>query len=120
MFDVDIQSAARPDFPVIRKQIAEGIMLGKQLTPDLQMEGKKINIDLMLKDYFATFDAIPDADKYITDMSQEEKDALAMQMRGGIPPEGGGVPGGGEGVPTEEAIATGAERPIPPMGVGPE
>lgn len=101
IFDVDIQSAARPDYPVIRKQMMEGIVMGQKLEPALQQKGKKINLDLMVKDYFATFDAIPNAEKYITDMSEEEKAALSLINPAGMTESG---------IPTEGGIETGANQ----------
>lgn len=114
IFDVDIQSASRPDYPVIRKQLAEGIAVAQKLEPTLQRSGKKANFDLMLTDYFKTFDAIPDADKYITDMSENEKQALLNSISGAP-----GAPAGGEpGLPTEGAIDAGANRVNVNMGIG--
>jgi len=102
IFDVDIQSAARPDYPVIRKQLAEGIGLGLKMDPILRSQGKKVRLDLQLKDYYATFDAIPDSSKYIEDISEEEKAILAQAaIAGGA---------GGPGVPNEGAIAGGANQ----------
>jgi hypothetical protein len=103
VFDVDIQSAARPDYPVIRKQLQEGITLAKALSPDLQAKGKSVNIDLMLEDYFATFDAIPDASKYISDTTEEEKAAL-------IPPSGLPAAPVNKSTPEAGAIETGANK----------
>ena len=115
IYDVDMQSAARPDFPVVRKQLGEGIMIAGNLEEKLRGAGKKVHFDLLLKDYFATFDAVPDADKYITDMTQEEKDQMLMeqeavklfQMMNQA------------GVPTEGGIAKGAGKTPKPQGVGP-
>jgi hypothetical protein len=105
LFDVDIQSAARPDYPVIRKQLADGISLASSLMPILQAAGKTANIDLMIKDYFKTFDAIPDSDKYISD-------AKPMPSPMAAPDIGAGSPG----VPEEGAIAAGAGRVDPGVG----
>ena len=107
VFDVDVTSAARPDYPVIRKQLQEGIVVAQGLEPKLAERGKKINWEAMLTDYFSTFDTIPDAKKYIQDMSEEEKQAMIMkaQMMAGGPP--GGAPGE---IPNEAAITAGAER----------
>jgi hypothetical protein len=113
LFDVDIQSAARPDYPVIRKQLAEGIGLGVKMEPLLRAKGKKINLDLIMEDYFKTFDSIPNADKYIADMSEQEKQMMmqtAMAGQMGEPPPG---------TPEEGAIARGAEnvQGLPPGAV---
>lgn len=106
VFDVDIQSAARPDFPVIRKQLAEGMVVAGKMEPMLRAEGKKPNYAAMLEDYFSTFDAIPNADKYIVEITPEEKAAM---MAPALP----GLPGG---VPNEAAIARGAEAVNLPLG----
>jgi hypothetical protein len=105
VFDVDITSAARPDFPVIRKQLAEGITIATQLAPLLQGSNKKVNYDLMLEDYFSTFDAIPNAKKYVSDLSGEEKQRLLSQ----IAPSGMEGAGTGTGIPGETTINAGAE-----------
>jgi hypothetical protein len=111
IFEVDIVTAQRPDFPVVRKQLAEGITLASQLEPKLTEAGKKIHYDKMLEDYFATFDAIPDAKKYISDMTEEDKMKLMAQM--------GAMQGMGGGVPNEEAIASGAMSvPTETAGMG--
>ena len=107
IFDVDIQSASRPDYPVIRKQLAEGIALAMQLAPILQQEGKKLRLDLLLKEYFATFDAIPNTEKFITDMPEM-----------GMPGAAQGMPSVAGGVPSEESIARGAGTVPVVMGVG--
>lgn len=108
IFEVDMQSATRPDFPVIRKQIAEGISLGIEAEPSLNQKGKTFNLDMALEDYFSTFDAIPNAKKYITDMTDEAKNKLintiASSSKGGVP--------------SEEAIVAGAEKVVPATGVG--
>jgi len=106
VFDIDITSAQRPDFAVIRKQLSEGIALAANLNPVLQQEGKRVNYGELLKDYFATFDTIPNAEKYIEDMPQDEQTALAMQM----------AQQGGQGVPEEGAVSQGAESV--PTGTG--
>ncbi len=95
VFNVDITSAARPDYPVVRKQLAEGIALASNLEPKLREQGKKVNYEDMLEDYFSTFDAIPNARKYIEDMTEEEKaqmkmvaDIKAKLASGAVPTEG--------------------------------
>ncbi len=122
VFDVDITSAQRPDFPVIREQLAEGIRLGKELLPDLEEKGKTIDFDKQLEDYYQTFDAIPDAKKYIRDMSEEEKQRRLQRIQAEAQlrlAEGQGSEGVPTGVPTEEGIAGGAEAvPTPGLGVG--
>lgn len=93
IYDVDITSAQRPDFPVIRKQLAEGITVASTLEMKLNEQGKKVQYDLMLEDYFATFDAVPNAKKYIADMTEQDKamwikNIQAQAMGGGVPDEG--------------------------------
>ena len=104
IFDVDVTSAARPDYPVIRKQFQEGIVVAQGLEPKLNEVGKKIDWTAVLTDYFSTFDTIPDAKKYIKDMTEEDQQALItkLQMTGAIP--------GAKPTPNEAAITQGAER----------
>jgi hypothetical protein len=103
IFDVDIQSASRPDYPVIRKQLGEGMAISLKMAPIVSQENKRIRFDLMLKDFFKTFDTIPDVDKYIEDLTPEEiamkVQQIAMQQQGIT-----------NGVPTEGAIDQGANR----------
>jgi hypothetical protein len=122
-FDVDMQSAVRPDLPVVRKQIGEGIVLATQLAPLLRNEGQKINFAEMLKDYYNTFDAIPDAGKYIEQMTPEEIQAMqqaqqqaqVMEMieKGGKPVEEALT-----GTPSEESISRSVNPMSPAMGTG--
>ncbi len=108
IFDVDITSAQRPDFPVIREQLAEGIRLGKELLPDLEAKDKTIDFDKQLEDYYGTFDAIPDAKKYIRAMSEEEKQKRLQQIQ--LQAQLALAEGGGsQGTPTEGGIVAGAE-----------
>lgn len=81
VFDVDIVSASKPDFPVIRKQMVEAITMAKQLQPDLAGEGKKFNATKALQLLFSTFDQVPDATQLIEDMSPEEQMALAQAQQ---------------------------------------
>ena len=113
IFDVDITSAQRPDFPVIREQLAEGIRLGKELLPDLEGKGKTIDFDKQLEDYYGTFDAIPDAKKYIREMSDEEKQQRLIQIQ--LQAQQAQLEAGG-GAPTEGGIAAGAEAVPTPTG----
>lgn len=106
VFDVDIQSASRPDYPVIRKQLGEGMLVGSKLAPIIRSENKKkIRFDLQLIDYYATFDAIPDATKYVENMTEEEIQADTMKI---AMAQGGGMPQGGAS--TEGAIEQGANK----------
>jgi hypothetical protein len=94
-FDVDITSATRPDFAVIRQQLADGIQLATSLRPIMQEKGKDIDITEMVKDYFNSYDTIPNPQKYIVDLSEDEKAMLQMKqqmdMAGAVksPPKGG-------------------------------
>jgi len=107
VFDVDITSAQRPDFPVIRKQLAEGIALAAQLQPVLQQENSRVNFTELMKDYYSTFDAIPNADKYIENIPETER-MPTMPM---------GMPGAG--VPTEQSLEASAVKvPTGREGVG--
>jgi hypothetical protein len=103
VYDIDIVSAQRPDYPVVRKQLMEGIKIGSAASGALSQNGKKFRIDLALEDLFSTFDAIPDAQKYIQDLSEEEKQLLeqtqiANMMAGGPTPEAGAITEGAERV----------------------
>jgi len=106
VYDVDITSAQRPDFPVVRKQLAEGINIGKLAQQDLAQVGKKFRIDKAIEDYFSTFDAVPDAKKYIEDMSEQEKQMMEQAKLAQMM-------GAGEGpTPDEGAITAGAEKVV--------
>jgi len=113
--NIDITSAAKPDYPVIRKQLAEGMIVANQIEPKIASQGKKINWDLMLVDYFATFDTIPDAKKYISELSEEEKAKMAqaaMMAQGGLQGTAGSVLGAPEAGAIEQgagAVKTGVE-----------
>ncbi len=100
LFDIDIASAQKPDFPVIRKQIAEGIAVAQGLQMQLAAEGKKLNASKAIELYFGTFDQVPEAKNLVIDMSDEDKqNMLAQQV----------AEAGGEGVPDETQMAAGAE-----------
>jgi hypothetical protein len=112
LYDVDITSASRPDFAVIRKQLADAIMLASNLRPVMQEKGKDIDMPEMVKDYFNTFDTIPNPDKYIIEMTEEEKAMMQAKQQmamGAAMAKGGAAPGAGEPVPTEQGITQGAE-----------
>lgn len=117
LYDIDIASAARPDFAVIRKQLGEAIQLAVGMRPLLQEKGKDIAIDDLLKDYFNTFDTIPNPQKYIIDMTDKEQVAYKQQqelmrqqeaLKNMSAEEAKLVKS--RGAPTEQAIQTGAER----------
>lgn len=112
IYDVDITSAQRPDFPVIRKQLYEGILLGKQLEPDLNKKGKTIDFDVQLEDYYATFDAVPNAQKYIRDMTEQEKQVWMQNLQAQAAQAAQG------GVPDEGSIKKSAEKVPSVTGVG--
>lgn len=107
VYDVDITSAQRPDFPVVRKQLAEGINIGKLAQGDLAQNGKKFRIDLAIEDYFSTFDAVPDAKKYIQNMTEQEKQMMEQTKIASM--MGARVPGAGP-TPETGAITSGVER----------
>jgi len=102
LFSVDITSAQKPDFPVVRKQLMEALQVSAQLEPLLRSEGKKIDFGEILKSLYATFDAVPDAEKFLKDLTEEEK--IQMTAPQGMP--GGGGPQAG--TPDEMAMMTGA------------
>ncbi len=112
VFDVDITSAQRPDFPVIRSQILEGAAFVQGIEPRLNEAGKKVEWDLITQDYFGTFDTIPDAQKYLSDMNDQEKEQfLKRQLQAQA--EAAAKPGKKSSatpspVPTEQSIAQGA------------
>lgn len=117
IYDIDMTSASRPDYPVIRKQLAEAIQLGVSMRPLLMEKGKDIAVDEMLEDYFDTFDVVPNPQKYIVDMTEEEKIALQQQQMMAQQQEMLQNTSGeetkrmqGQGVPQEQQIASGAER----------
>ena len=106
IFDVDITSASRPDYPVIRKQLAEGIALAKSMEMDLAREGKKFDAEKAIKLYFSTFDQVPAAESLIEDMTPEEQMALQAAQQMAQMGEGRKAPG----KPTEQEIVTGASK----------
>lgn len=111
VFDVDIVSASKPDFPVMRKQLAEGIMMTMNMQPVLQQEGTKVDYSELVKDYFSTFDAISNPDKYIQEMTEQEKMALMQQQmmaQQAQQAQGGGKPM--RRVPQEQQIEQGANK----------
>ena len=113
VFDVDITSAQRPDFPVIRSQILEGAAFVQGIEPKLNEQGKKVEWDLITQDYFGTFDTIPDAQKYLSEMNAQEKEqflqrqlqAQAQEANKGTKKKPSATP---PPVPTEQSIAAGA------------
>lgn len=112
VFDVDITSAQRPDFPVIRQQLIQGAEFAVQIEPKLNLAGKKIEWDLILQDYYATFDAIPDAQKYISNMSEQEKQQAILNMQQQAVAGQGGKKAT-KAVPTEGSIERSTQVPVP-------
>ncbi|RKY30081.1 MAG: hypothetical protein DRP74_07720, partial [Candidatus Omnitrophota bacterium] len=111
IYDVDITSAARPDFPVIRKQLAEAIQLAVTLRPMLKEKNKDIDIVELLQDYFNTFDTIPNPSKYIVDLSPEQVSEQAEQVSEQARLQNilAGIKSS-KGVPEENAVIQGAEQ----------
>lgn len=102
IFEIDIVSAAKPDFPVVRKQLMEGAATVKTVGNELRMAGKQFDWAKWIELFFDTFDTIPNAKALIKDLPPE----LA------IPPEmlaaQGAVASSG-GAPTSQQVAQGAE-----------
>jgi len=73
VYDVDITSAQRPDFPVVRAQLKEAGEFLISLEPRLAQDNKKVDVAEFAKDYMNTFETIVDPEKYISDMTPEEQ-----------------------------------------------
>jgi hypothetical protein len=114
ILDVDITSASKPDFPVIRKQILEGATFAAQIEPKINQEGNKIEWSKMVKDFFATFDTIPDAEQYLSQMSEQERlqfQNLLAQTQANL------QAGAGKSTPSESQIqAQALKTPSPTAG----
>ena len=95
IYDVDIMSAQRPDFPVVRAQLKEFIELMAVLEPKLAMEGKKVEYAELAKDMANTFETLVDPEKYLSDMTDEDKALLQQKMMmAALPPgKSTGAPG---------------------------
>jgi len=109
IYDVDITSASRPDFAVIRKQLGEAITLATTLRPAMQEKNKDIDVAEMVKDYFNTFDTIPNPDKYIIEMTEEEKAMFKTKQQMAMAatlPKGASM----TSAPTEQGIDAGANK----------
>lgn len=89
IYDIDITSAQRPDFPVVRAQLKEFIELMATLEPKLNAEGKKVEYAELAKDMANTFETLVDPEKYLSDMTPED-----MQMMQARAMMAGGAPGG--------------------------
>ena len=97
IYDVDITSAQRTDFPVVRAQLKEAAEFLIAIEPRIMQEGKKGEIAEFAKDYLNTFETLVDPEKYISDMTDEDK-ALAEQKL--LMAQAGGKPVGAQAVPT--------------------
>ena len=97
IYDVDITSAQRTDFPVVRAQLKEAAEFLIAIEPRIMQEGKKVEIAEFAKDYLNTFETLVDPEKYISDMTDEDK-ALAEQKL--LMAQAGGKPVGAPAVPT--------------------
>lgn len=109
-YDVDIASAARPDFAVIRKQLMDAISLSINLEPLMRQQGKTLDISSMIEEVFNTFDTIPNPSKFIREMTEDEKkqaqlQAQLAQQQEAIKTASKGNPS----APTESAILQGAQ-----------
>lgn len=111
IYDCDITSAARPDYPVIRKQLADGITMVMNLRQALKEKGKDVDVAEMVKDYFNTYDTIPNPDKYIVELSDQEKQDIELSkqmLKESVMKKAAGVDSA-QSVPQEESIMAGAE-----------
>jgi len=108
IYDIDITSAQRPDFPVIRAQLKEFIQTLAALEPKLIAEGKKINYSELVNDMANTFETLVDPEKYLTEITPEEQMMMAQSMAMAA----GGIPG----------ASTGSPAPVknPPVNVVPK
>jgi hypothetical protein len=80
IYDIDITSAQRPDFPVVRAQLKEAGEFLIALEPRLSQENKKVNVDEFVKDYLNTFETLVDPEKYISDMTPEDMAMIQAKM----------------------------------------
>ena len=106
LYDCDITSASRPDYAVIRKQLAEALGLLQGLRPAINEKGKDVDFATLAQDYLNTFDALPDPEKYFVELSEEQQQQIMQakvmaQM---------GIKQPAPNVPTEEAIASGIQN----------
>ncbi len=113
VYDIDIMSAQRPDFAVIRAQLKEFIELMTALEPKLAMEGKKVEYAELAKDMANTFETLVDPEKYLSDLTPEAMQAMAMGMGGG-PAVGGPATGAPAPVSTPDVPVM---QPEPNVGV---
>ncbi len=109
-YDVDMASAARPDFAVIRKQWDDLVARGLEINPLLQSQGKKFDFGEAMEAWAGTFDAIPNAKKIIKDMTEEEVAAFKEQQKIALMQEATEKASkGNPSPPTEAAIIQGAQ-----------
>lgn len=102
IFEIDIVSAAKPDFPVVRKQLMEGAATVQKIGNELRMAGKQFDWVKWIELYFDTFDTIPNAKALIKDLPPEL--AITPEM---LAAQSAAVTSGG--APTPEQVAQGAE-----------
>ena len=114
IYDIDIMSASKPDFAVMRKQMGEflTIVTNPVIEQKLLAEGKKFNVSEFVQDMANTFEALADPQKYISELSEEEKMVMAMQMQGGQAMPQGETPA--MSGPTDETMAQGLEQEVMP------
>lgn len=114
LYDVDITSAAKSDYAVLRKQYADfmALMVNPVIDAKLAEKGQKVDVSEIVKDFANMFETIPNPDKYFIEITPEEKMMMAQKQ---MMAQGGAVmpPPAGEGTPTPEAINAGvANIPI--------
>jgi len=114
IYDVDITSASRPDFAIMRKQMGEAlaVITSPVIDAKLAQEGKKFEVGEFVQDFLNTFDTLVDPQKYVRDLTEEEKAMMAMQMAQAQPGMSTQAP-----EPNEEAMNQGAEQLIQNPGV---
>jgi hypothetical protein len=75
----------------------------------MQEKNKDIDVAEMVKDYFNTFDTIPNPDKYIIEMTEEEKAMFKTKQQMAMAatlPKGASM----TSAPTEQGIDAGANK----------
>ncbi len=103
IFDIDIVSAAKPDFPIVRKQLVEGAKTVQLIKNELAMAGKQFDWAKWTEMYFDTFDTVPNAKALIKDIPPELAITPEMLATQSAADTSGGAP-------TSEQIAQGAEK----------
>ena len=105
-YDMDMSSAARPDFAVIRKQLREYGDFLAVIEPRLNAQGKKVVWTDITKSMGKTFDVIANPEGIVEDMTEEEQQQFQAQQQA----EQVEQTLKGASKPTEEAIIRGAEN----------